>query len=240
MSISTRPGWLVYERRESVAEDLIARLHVRYPRERYALLEQVRDGPGYSASRTGDLVAVGLWPSRGCEVGGFEVKVSRADWLRELKAPQKAESLYAFCDRWWLVVPSARDTLRDGELPPTWGCIEAHGKERLHTVVAAPALAPQPMDRWLLAALLKRATAEPLCRARLSEAYAAGNRDGASQASRRGDDAEELSRQVARFERAATRLQREMEYTVQRAERAVKLVTARACPEPKGEEGHDG
>lgn len=203
MSIATRPGWLTYEQRDSLTEDLVARLHVRYPSERYALLEQVRDGPAFSATRAGDLVAIGLWPSRGCEVEGFELKVSRSDWLRELKAPQKAESLYAYCDRWWLVVPSVKEVLRDGELPPTWGCIEGHGKEKLRAAVPAPKLDPEAVTHWFLAALLKRATAEPIRRARLRDAYLAGKRDG--EAAKQGATRylEELRDEVGRFEQAA-------------------------------------
>jgi len=33
-----------------------------------------------------------LWPSGGLEIHGHEVKVSRSDWLRELKEPEKRPS----------------------------------------------------------------------------------------------------------------------------------------------------
>ena len=227
MSIATRPGWLTFGRRDTLMEDLVMRLHCRYPSDRYALLEQVRDGPGFSATGSGDLMAVGLWPSRGCEVEGFEIKTSRADWLRELKAPEKAENLYAFCDRWWLVIPSSNDVLREGELPPTWGCIEAHGKEKLRASVAAPKLTPQPIDRYFLAAILKRATAEPIRRSRLADAYAAGKRDGAAGIRSSSNDLAILTSHVKNFERAQERARREAEYVQQWTQRTIESLKAR-------------
>lgn len=201
MSVATKPDWLTYGYPE--AEQLIARLRGRYGRGRYAILEQVRDGPAFYANRTGDVMVMGLWPSRGCELEGIEVKVSRADWLRELKAPQKAESLYAYCDRWWLLVPSAKDIVRDGELPLTWGCIEALGKEKLRTVVPAPKLTPCELDRGFLAALLKRATDEPVARSRLREVYQVGKRDGEAVRAARVEDHAKFRAQVEHFEQAA-------------------------------------
>jgi len=240
VSISTRPGWLVFGQRDTLTEDLVTRLHCRYPSERYALLEQVRDGPGFSATSSGDLIAVGLWPSRGCEVEGFEIKASRADWLRELAAPAKAENLYAFCDRWWLVVPSVNDVLREGELPPTWGCIEARGKEKLRASVAAPKLTPQPIDRFFLAAILKRATAEPVRRSRLADAYAAGKRDGAAGVRSSSGDLETLTSHVKNFERAQERARHEAAYVQQWTQRTIESLKAMeaALAVPSEEEEH--
>ena len=222
MSIAARPAWLCYEKRDSVTEDLIARLRVRYPASAYALLEQVRDAAGFAASRAGDLIAVGLWPSRGCEVEGFEVKVSRADWLREFRAPAKAENLYGFCDRWWLVIPSAKDVLRDGELPPTWGCIEQHGSDKLRTHTPAPKLTPGALDRYFIAAILKRAMAEPVARLRLRQAFLAGKRDGEASRDRAGDGLAELRAEVKRFERAEERMRQQSDYVVQRIDQSLR------------------
>lgn len=132
------------------------RLRAKFPPDQYAMLQEVRDAAGFGASRNADVIMVGLWPSRGCLIEGMEIKVSRSDWLRELKKPQKAEAFFEFCDRWWVVVSSA-DIVRPGELPPTWGLMVARGKG-IRVDVEAPALTPKPVDRSLLAAMLKRAT----------------------------------------------------------------------------------
>lgn len=69
------------------------------------------------------------------EILGFEVKVSRSDWLSELKKPEKADSLARYCDRWYLVISDPK-IVKDGELPPTWGLLCRKG-DRLVEVVKA-------------------------------------------------------------------------------------------------------
>lgn len=66
-------------------------------------MEHVRDAAGFNVTRTADVLALGLWPSRGNELHGFEVKVSRADWRKELAQPEKAEGWCQIVDRWWIV-----------------------------------------------------------------------------------------------------------------------------------------
>lgn len=138
------------------ADTLRALLRRKYPADQYAMLYEVRDAAGHGASNSADVLMVGLWPSRGCMLEGMEIKVSRSDWLRELKRPQKAEAFVGYCDRWWVVAASP-DLVKPNELPPTWGlmAVKARG---LSVITQAPALTPKPVDRSLLAAMLKRAT----------------------------------------------------------------------------------
>src|SRR5512146_733222 len=137
------------------SSDLIARLAARYRPHEWAFFEQVPSATGGRAGRTADAIAMNLWPSRGLEIHGFEVKVSRNDWLRELKAPQKAEEIATYCDRWWLVVAEAK-IVQPGELPPTWGLLGPRG-DGLVAVIEAPKLTPKPIDRDFLAAILRKA-----------------------------------------------------------------------------------
>lgn len=138
------------------ADKLRALLRRKYPADQYAMLYEVRDAAGFQANRAADVIVVGLWPSRGCLVEGMELKVSRSDWLRELKKPQKAEAFFAYCDRWWVIASSA-DIVREGELPPTWGLMVPRSSG-MGVIKQAPDLKPEPVDRHLLAAMLKRAT----------------------------------------------------------------------------------
>ena len=55
----------------------------------YAFLTQVRDAAGFYGSRTLDVVTLSLWPSRGMELHGYEVKVSRADLRSDLRNEAK-------------------------------------------------------------------------------------------------------------------------------------------------------
>lgn len=91
----------------------------------HAFLVQVRNAAGFDANRSFDAVAMNLWPSRGLTIEVFEIKVSRSDWLRELKKPDKAEDACQVADRFTIVAPAG--CVKDDELPPTWGLIEVHG-----------------------------------------------------------------------------------------------------------------
>ena len=75
------------------AADVIDLLRVKYPLPAFALLEQVADGTGARNYRWADALVMGVWPSRGYHLLGFEVKVSRSDWLHELHKPAKADAL---------------------------------------------------------------------------------------------------------------------------------------------------
>lgn len=129
-----------------------AMLLKRYAAPEWALLEEVAPATG-GGTRYADAIAVNLWQSRGHAIHGFEIKVSRGDWLRELKQPEKAEPLYRYCDHWTIVAP--RGIVKDGELPSTWGLLELR-KTGLVQIVASPRLEAQPITRAFFASLMRR------------------------------------------------------------------------------------
>lgn len=136
--------------------EMIERLRVKFAAPEYGFLDQVRNATGSSrVTRTADAIAMSLWPSRGLELHGFEVKVSRTDWLKEKKDPSKADVIQKYCDRWWLAI-GHKDIVQEGELPPTWGLIIPHGRG-LSIHKAAPALETKDLGRSFLAAVMRRA-----------------------------------------------------------------------------------
>jgi hypothetical protein len=136
--------------------EVLKLIRKRYSGSEYALMEEVRNGAGFNANRSADAIVMNLWPSRGLEVIGMEVKTSRYDWMKELKSPAKAEAFVKYCDRWYLV--AGDDTIvKKEELPSTWGLMIVKGG-RLLTVVDAPKLQPIQMDKGFIACLLRRAT----------------------------------------------------------------------------------
>ena len=88
------------------AHDLFLRLQGTFSAPAYITLEEVRDATGFDGHRTADAMAISLYRSRGKSLWGFEFKVSRNDWLKELKQPEKAESIMRYCNYWGLVVPN--------------------------------------------------------------------------------------------------------------------------------------
>ena len=130
-------------------------LRRRYPATEYALMAEVSDKAGFNRSRSADYVVVNLWPSRGLEIYGIELKSFRSDWLSELKKPQKAENIFQYCDRFYLLTTD--DTVAKlEEIPPTWGWMCLTGS-RIKVMKEAPKLQPANVSKNFLACLLKRA-----------------------------------------------------------------------------------
>lgn len=119
----------------------------------YACLFEVANGTGSNASRSADIVLMNLWPSRGMDLTGFEVKTSRSDWLRELKQPEKAWPVMQYMDRWFLL--AAPGVAKLDEIPSNWGLQEFDGK-RVRTLKPAPKLEPKPISKTFLGSLLRR------------------------------------------------------------------------------------
>jgi hypothetical protein len=113
--------------------------------------------PGHSGRRA-DAVHVGLWSSRGAgTIEVCELKISRGDWLKELREPKKAEAWWPYCHRFWLVVPH-EGIVKDGELPDGWGLMMPSSRgRRFMVLVKAKDRAPEDFKLTipLLVTLLK-------------------------------------------------------------------------------------
>jgi hypothetical protein len=141
-------------------EELLLKLSKRFSAPQFAFLSQVRNQTGYANQsdgiRTADAMALSLWPSRGHFLYGFELKVSRSDWLHEYKDPSKAEAIAKFCDYFYLVVPGAA-IVDLTEVPPLWGIMIAQGSI-VRTIREATKLESVPMTRAFLCGLLRNVT----------------------------------------------------------------------------------
>lgn len=156
------------------SEQLYERIVVHHPANEWAVFPQVRNAAGFGATHTMDAVAMNLWPTRGLAVHGFEIKVYRGDWLRELKAPAKAEGGSRYCDYWWIVAPA--DLVKPDELPAGWGLLVPRNKGLAVTQRAEKRVDVPPLDRSFVAALLKRASSPTVDALKLAEAR--GRADG--------------------------------------------------------------
>src|SRR5690606_30054605 len=85
-----------------------------------------------------------------------EIKVSRADVLRELANPAKQESVFRYCDRFWLAVGDPTIVKLD-EVPAPWGLLVPGKGGKMMVIKEAPAPTPEPMTREFLAAILRKA-----------------------------------------------------------------------------------
>jgi len=151
----------------------------------YGLLWEVGNSTGFGCNRHCDGLAMSLWPSRGLELIGLELKVSRGDWVKELKAPEKAEAIARFCDKWYLVV-SDTDFVKPGELPAAWGLLAPRGKS-LTTIKEATHLSPVPVTRNFLAAIFRQATEQGVDKAAMKAAHAVGYQEGSEYAKQQAE-----------------------------------------------------
>lgn len=184
-----------------------AALRDRFCGPEWAVFFEVANGTGSHGRRYADAVAMNLYPSRGLEIHGVEVKVSRSDWLRELKNPKKAEDVYQYCDRWWLAI-SDPAIVGIGELPATWGLMVMNGKS-LKIATQAPKLEPVPLTRSFFAALARRSSEVPEAQVKAlvekrveehRERWTYGDRQAAERAR---NELAELRRKVSEFEDTA-------------------------------------
>lgn len=163
-------------------------LRARYAAPEWVLVEELRNGTGYSRGRQAyaDAVAFNCYPSRGLAVHGFEVKASRSDWVRELERPDRAEAWARWCDAWWLVV-ACPSIVRPGELPAGWGLL-VPAKEKLKVAVEPAARKGEPFDRAMVAAVLRhvtdRYTPKASIQGQLVEQYRKGEAAGKADAER--------------------------------------------------------
>jgi hypothetical protein len=173
----------------------------------WIFMREFRNDTGFNANRSADALAVGLYHSRGQLVMGFEQKLSRADWLRELRDAEKAEDIGQYCDHWNVVVGDV-GIVEPDELPPSWGLMLASGK-KLRSLRPAPRLRPKAMTRAFMAAIIKRAVDDAV-RPHLAtdhvkhrEAEQEGFERGKLAAAREYENLAQLQQRVEAFEAAS-------------------------------------
>ena len=78
-----------------------------------------------------DLFALNVWPSSGHERVAYEIKVSRSDWLRELKDQDKSLAARLLANRFVIAAPVG--LVKRSELPEGWGLVEVRDDGTLYT-----------------------------------------------------------------------------------------------------------
>lgn len=136
------------------ATEVVAKIKKRYALPEWTTLTEVMNYDGPNIRRV-DVISINMWPSRKYEVHGFEVKVSRADFLNEMKDIKKSETFSKFCDFWWLATP--KGLVQPSEVPESWGLLEFTENRTFTTKQAPRKETPEPLDRTFIVSMLKGA-----------------------------------------------------------------------------------
>ena len=108
------------------SSDIVALLNAKYEQAgRYTVLEQLCNGTGSNGSSWIDVGQFDNWPSDGCTRRAFEIKVSRSDFLSELKKLMKNEWARKAFHEFWFVAPSG--VIKEEELMAGIGLMEVRG-----------------------------------------------------------------------------------------------------------------
>lgn len=162
------------------SEDIQSLLRGRYAPPEYAYLPQVRSSTGFNPyERYADGLAISTYPSRGIHLHGIEIKVSRADWRRELRRPEKAEPIAQYCTYWWLAAPDGVIPL--DEVPQDWGLLEVHGSVLRATKQATKRKA-EALSLGFVAAIMRKALDTVMPEAMLKAEFDRGFREGTASA----------------------------------------------------------
>ncbi|MHA1613307.1 MAG: hypothetical protein ACTSW7_03745 [Candidatus Thorarchaeota archaeon] len=140
--------------------DILNALESRYKGNEYAFFLELRVGTGYDTAKglpgseqRIDAFAMSCWPSSGFERTSFEIKVSRGDWLKELKRPYKRLIAHRLCNRFYFVTP--KGLISKEEIPLECGLMEVDKEHNLRIKIQAP-FHESDAPTWIFVASLAR------------------------------------------------------------------------------------
>lgn len=136
-------------------------LRDRHAPPEWAFFAELQESTGAMGGRAFDAWAMNVWPSKEYVSVGYEIKVSRGDFRREIDDPSKRRPLEAVSNECYFAAPAG--LLRPDEIPEGWGLIEAtNGDEpRLRIKKNAMQRKIDPLPPRFIAALARRCSDPP-------------------------------------------------------------------------------
>ncbi|MGH2361611.1 MAG: hypothetical protein ACRDGM_13860 [bacterium] len=134
-------------------EELLDRLARRHEAKNWVFFVEFRIGTGYGkdAEQRVDAWAIDLYPSHRMERVAYEVKVTREDFLREIKNPEKRRAALRLSNKFWFVAPPG--IVKPEEVPLDCGLLESSELPRHYTGFVETVRAPwrdTPAPTWRL------------------------------------------------------------------------------------------
>lgn len=141
---------------------IVAALHEHYRRKHgWLSFAELRIGTGYgkSSEQRLDFWTMHEWPSKGYIRKAFEIKVSRSDFLAEMRQPLKRRAALLVSNVFYFVTPPG--LINPEELPLEAGLMEIYpttsGAYHIETIHEAPQRDIAPPTWRFLAAVTRRA-----------------------------------------------------------------------------------
>lgn len=140
-------------------ERVLGLLSEKHDDREWAFFSHLRNGTGLlSDDRTFDAYAINTWPSKKHLRIAYEVKVSKADFMREVNSPYKRASAMDASNQYYFVAP--RGMLEAREIPENCGLIEVDAGG-LKTRVAARHREIKAPDLQFICSLLRASSLKP-------------------------------------------------------------------------------
>jgi hypothetical protein len=152
------------------AAQIVRVLHDQYRPPAWVSVAEVRGSTGYDNTQRLDFWTMHTWPSKGFRSLAMEIKVSRADFARELADPCKrafAESVAGEC---YFVTPAG--LLDKDEIPAGWGLKVVNSNGAVVTLKSATQRPTPPLPLGFIASLLRSSEGEASPLPRLTWVYA--------------------------------------------------------------------
>ena len=148
------------------ASQVLEAVQALHPDPQWAFVAELRVGTGYDSGRAKDAPneaeqrldawAINCWPSQGgFQAVAYEVKISRADFLHELKHPYKRELGLRYSNLFYFAAP--KGLIKKSELPRECGLVEVDEAGRAKLALEAPRREMEFPPPRFLAALGRRA-----------------------------------------------------------------------------------
>lgn len=175
----------------------------------YVITREVNNQAGFDHRRRLDAVVFNTWPSEGLRLMGFEIKVSAADFRRELEDTAKFQGFAAHLDTFSIVAP--KGIVKKELLHDRWGLYCPDGKGGLRAVKKPLMLHDEgqrkTVNRSFIAAFCRAVVSRDVSQQECTKHYEAGVRSGEarwkSQAESRAGAHDRLKEAVKKFEEAS-------------------------------------
>jgi len=157
------------------ARDIVLALEKRHGADKlgttgreWAFFAELRAGTGYSTydyalkkrkpfnpEQRFDAWAINLYPSKKHERVVYEIKVSRNDFLHEIKHPEKREQALQLSNYFYFATP--KGLVDEAEIPPECGLIEVDTELKTRVIKKAPFRETECLSWQFLCAIARRA-----------------------------------------------------------------------------------